>query len=145
MVRDIRAIAGAFLTLAVLYLAGVVLLLDPIAAGDVQTGPLLPMPIAFLIAIAVYVALFVWLVKRMPSPLSAAMAIAVSQFALVNVDYVLSGKRGLGTAAASTVILFVSWSAVAAVYAWLRGTSEASEQDNTRMGNRLEELHHEAE
>jgi hypothetical protein len=131
MVSDFRAIFGAFLTLAVLYLAGVVLLLDPIAAGDAPTGPLIPMPIAFVIAIAAYVALFVWVEKRMPGPFSAAMAIAFSQFALVNVDYVLSGKRGLATAAASTVILFVSWSGVAAVYAWLCSKSEAAAENDS--------------
>jgi hypothetical protein len=127
MVSDFRAISGAFLTLAVLYLAGVVLLLDPIASGDAPTGALIPMPIAFPVAIAVYVALFVWIEKRMPGPFSAAMTIALSQFALVNVDHVLSGKRGLATAVASTIVLFVSWSAVAAVYAWLRSKSERSD------------------
>jgi uncharacterized membrane protein YesL len=131
MVNDFRAIFGAFLTLAGFYLAGVILLLDPIAAGAAPTGPLLPMPIAFVIAIVVYVSLFVWVEKRMQSPFSAAMAIAFSQFALVNVDYVLSGKRGLATAAASTVILFVSWSAVAAVYEWLRGKSESTAENDT--------------
>lgn len=127
-----RAILGAFLTLAVLYLAGVVLLLDPVAAGDAPAGPLIPLPIAFLLAIAVYVGLFVWVEQRMRSPFSAAMTIALSQFALVNVDYVLSGKRGLATAAASTVILFVSWSAVAVVYARLRSRTEATAESETR-------------
>jgi hypothetical protein len=60
------------------------------------------------------------------------MTIAFSQFALVNVDYVLSGKRGLATAAASTVILFVSWTAVAVVYARLRPTTEATAENHTR-------------
>ena len=140
MVSDFRAILGAFLTLAVLYLAGVVLLLDPIASGDAPTGALIPMPIAFLIAIAVYVGLFVWVEKRMPGPFSAAMTIAFSQFALVNVDYVLSGKRGLATAAASTIVLFVSWSAVAAVYAWLRSKSETAAENNTTVRNRADRL-----
>ena len=140
MVSDFRAIFGAFLTLAVLYLAGVVLLLDPIASGDAPTGTLIPMPIAFLIAIAVYVVLFVWVEKRMPGPFSAAMTIAFSQFALVNVDYVLSGKRGLATAAASTIILFVSWSAVAAVYAWLRSKSETAAENHTTVRNRADRL-----
>jgi uncharacterized membrane protein YesL len=143
MVSDLRAIFGAILTLAVLYLAGVVLLLDPIASGDAPTGALIPMPIAFLIAIAVYVALFVWVEKRMPSPFSAAMTIAFSQFALVNVDHVLSGKRGLATAVASTIILFVSWSAVAAVYAWLRGKSETAAENNTKVRNRADRLQNE--
>jgi uncharacterized membrane protein YesL len=132
MLSDLRAIVGAFLALGVLYLAGVVLLLDPIAAGDAPTSPLIPLPVAFVIAIAVYVALFVWVEQRMSSPFSAAMTIAFSQFALVNVDYVLSGKRGLATAAASTVILFVSWSAVAVVYARLRTKTEAVAENDTR-------------
>jgi hypothetical protein len=138
MVRDFSAVFGAFLTLAGLYFAGVVLLLDPIASRDAPTGALIPMPIAFLIAIAVYVALFVWVEKRMPSPFSAAMTIALAQFALVNVDHVLSGKRGLATAAASSIILFVSWSAVAAVYAWLRSKSETAAENNTPVRNQAD-------
>lgn len=74
MPRNSRAIIGAFLSLAVLYLAGVVLLLDPIAVGDAPTGPLIPLPMAFVIAIAVYVALFVWVEQRMRSPFSAQLA-----------------------------------------------------------------------
>lgn len=132
MRNNFRAISGAYLTLAILYLAGVILLLDPVAAGDAPIRPLIPLPIAFVVAIAVYVALFVWIERRMRSPFSAAMAIALSQFALVNVDYVLSGKRGLATAAASTVILFLSWSAVAVVYAWLRSEPEPTAERITR-------------
>jgi hypothetical protein len=60
------------------------------------------------------------------------MTIALAQFALVNVDHVLSGKRGLATAAASSIILFVSWSAVAAVYAWLRSKSEPPRRTTRR-------------
>ena len=111
------------MALAVLYLAGVLLLLDPIAARDAPSGPLVPLPVAFVIAIAVYVALFVWLERKMRNSFSAAMAIALSQSALVNFDYVLSGKRGLATAAASSVILFVSWSIVAMIYSRLRVTA----------------------
>jgi uncharacterized membrane protein YesL len=132
MPSNFRAILGAFLALALLYLAGVVLLLDPVAARDAPTGPLIPLPIAFVIAISVYVALFVWVEQRMRNPFSAAMTIAFSQFALVNVDYVLSGKRGLATATASTVILFVSWTAVAVVYSRLRPRTEATAENHTR-------------
>jgi len=131
-----RAILGAFLALAVLYLAGVVLLLDPVAAGDAPTGPLIPLPIAFVVTIALYVGLFVWVEQRMRSPFAAAMTIALSQFALVNVDYVLSGKRGVATAAASSVILFVSWSAVAVIYARLRTRTEVASASHTRLSGK---------
>ena len=96
-----------------MYLAGVLLLLDPVAAREVSSVHLLPLPLAFLIAIAVYIALFVWFERVVGDPFKAAMAIVLSQMALVNVDFVLSGKRGIATATASTVILCISWSAVA--------------------------------
>lgn len=116
MAVRISAVVAAFFTLAALYLAGVLLLLDPVAAGDAASGPLLPLPLAFVIAILVYTALFVWLERMIGGPFKAAMAIVLSQMALVNVDFVLTGKRGAATAAASTLILVVSWSAVAWVY-----------------------------
>jgi hypothetical protein len=119
----ISAIVAAFFTLAALYLVGVLLLLDPVATGDAASGRLLPLPLAFVVAIMVYTALFVWLERVIGEPFKAAMAIVMSQMALVNVDFVLSGKRGVATAAASTLILFVSWSAVAWVYGRLKGKS----------------------
>lgn len=117
MMRErILPFVAAFLTLAVFYLAGVLLLLDPVRGGDSQSFPLLPLPLAFVIAITVYIALFVWVERTIGAPFRAAMVIVLSQMALVNVDFVLSGKRDVATAAASTLILFVSWSAVAWVY-----------------------------
>ena len=107
---------AAFVTLAVGYFLGVVFLLDPAAAGEVLTGPLVPMPVGFAVSTAAHVVLFVWLERALRSPVKAAAAIVLSQWILVNLDFVLSGKRGLTTAAASTVILVVSWSAVAWVY-----------------------------
>jgi hypothetical protein len=63
-------------------------------------------------------------------PFKAAMAIVMSQMALVNVDFVLSGKRGVATAAASTLILFVSWSAVAWVYGRLKRKNDLPQPEN---------------
>lgn len=119
-----KAMAGAFLTLSVLYLIGVLFLLDPVAAGDVPAGPLLPAPVGFGIATAVYIALFVWIERAMGDPWQAALALALSQASLVNIDFVLSGKRGVATAAASCVLLLVSWSAVAWVYGRLKPRGE---------------------
>jgi hypothetical protein len=115
-----KPIVGAFLTLATLYLVGVVLVLDPVAAGDVPPGPLVPLPVGFVIAIAIYIALFVWIEDAMGSPFKAAIAVALSQLALVNVDFVLSGKRGISTAAVSSALLLISWAATAWVYRRLK-------------------------
>lgn len=126
----IPSVVAALFTLATFYLAGVVLLLDPVSAGDAASGRLLPLPLAFVVAITVYIALFVWMERMIGQPFKAAMAIVLSQMALVNVDFVLSGKRGVATAAASTLILFVSWSAVAWVYGRLK--PKMGEQGRTR-------------
>ena len=115
-----KPIAGAFLTLATLYLLGVVLILDPVAAGDAPSGPLVPQPVGFVIAIAIYIALVVWLEDAMGSPFKAAMAVALSQLTLVNIDFVLSGKRGITTAVVSAALLLVSWSATAWVFGRLK-------------------------
>jgi len=89
----------------------------PLAARVLGSeSPLRDVLVGFGLAIAVYIALFVWLERVVGDPFKAALAIVLSQMALVNVDFVLSGKRSLATAAASAVILCVSWSAVAWVY-----------------------------
>jgi len=123
MPDQLPSVVAAFVTLAASYLVGVLLLLDPVAARDVASEPLLPLPLSFLIAIAVYIGLFVWLEGVVGDPFKAGMAIVLSQLALVNVDFVLSGKRGVATAAASTVILCVSWAAVAWIYGRLKPKS----------------------
>jgi hypothetical protein len=116
MRAHILSFVAAFFTLAAFYLGGVLLLLDPVRGGDAPSVQLLPVPLAFVVAIAVYTTLFVWIERMIGAPFKAAMIIVLSQIALVNVDFVLSGKRDVATAAASTLILFISWSAVAWVY-----------------------------
>ena len=63
---------------------------------------------------------FVWIEDAMGSPFKAAIAVALSQLALVNVDFVLSGKRGISTAAVSSALLLISWAATAWVYRRLK-------------------------
>lgn len=112
---------GAFLTLAVLYFVGVIFLLDPVAAASPPPWPLLPMPLAFAASTTAYILFFDWVAQRLGDPIRAALIIAVSQLLLVDVDYVLSGKRGLAEAAASATILIVSWTLVGIVYDKLSG------------------------
>ena len=114
-------VVGAFFTLAVCYLFGVMFFYAPIAEADPAPGPLVPQPVAFLVSIILYIGLFVWLAEQLGHGLKAALTIALAQFLLVNVDSLLEGKRGLATAAASTVLLLVSWTAVGIVYDRLRG------------------------
>ncbi|MGI8705511.1 MAG: hypothetical protein ACR2JJ_06935 [Sphingomicrobium sp.] len=77
-------------------------------------------PVHPLIAYAIYVALavllFEWTVRRMSSPWRAAFALGAGQFILVNVDMVLRGDRAFITAAASSVVLVITWASLAVVY-----------------------------
>lgn len=114
-------VAAAFLTLAFCYFVGVAFFYGPIAEADPAPGPFVPQPVAFLVSITLYIGFFVWLAEQLRHGLKAALIIAVAQFLLVNVDSLLEGKRGLATAAASTVLLLVSWTAVGVVYDRLRG------------------------
>ena len=95
----------------------------PVADVDVAPGPLVPPAAGFVISIALYIALFVWVAEQMRSGLKAALTIALTQFLLVNVDVLLSGTRGLETAGASAVLLFASWAATGPAYEWLRNRS----------------------
>ena len=113
-------VLAAFVAGAVVLLAGVLLFFDPIASTDTlpERAPV-PGPLAFLIYVVLATALFDWAARQMHSPYKAAFLIAASQFILVNVDYVLTGKRGVLTAAASTVLIAVSWASVAAAYSFV--------------------------
>lgn len=116
MLNRIKPVLGAFLTLSCLYLVGFFFFFGPIAAEDAPGDPLVPKFLGFLIAIVLYIALFVWVSREMGSPLKAAFTVALSQFLLVDVDFVLTGDRGVMTALASTILLFVSWGLTGWVY-----------------------------
>jgi biotin transporter BioY len=111
-----KPILGSYLTLALIYLVGVIFFFQPIAEGDSARGPLVPPLIGFLVSTVLYIALFAWIAREMRSGLRAALAVALSQLLLVDVDYVLTGDRGVATAAASSVLLLVAWSMTGWVY-----------------------------
>jgi hypothetical protein len=119
MPKRIWALLGAFVTLAVVYLLGVFFFFRPIAEADSVAGPFLSEPVAFVMMICLYIGFFAWVVEQMESPVKAGLVIALAQILLVNVDYVLTGRRGLVTAAASIVLLLVAWTLVGRVYGWI--------------------------
>lgn len=120
---NFKAILSAYLTLAALYLVGVLAFFRPIAESDTASGALVPPLLGFIVSTVLYVVLFVWMAQEIGSGLKAGLALALSQLLLVNVDYVLSGDRGLATAGASTVLLLVSWIATGWVYDRMRTRS----------------------
>jgi len=82
------------------------------APPDAPAHPL----VGFVIYVTLMIALFAWVTPRIGGPWRAALALGGSQFLLVNVDMVLRGDRAIETALASSVMMLVTWSALAAVW-----------------------------
>ncbi len=80
-----------------------------------EAAPVHPL-IGFGVYVTLMVALFAWVAKRMDSPWRAALALGGAQFLLLNVDMVLRGDRALETALASTLMMAITWGALA--FAW---------------------------
>ncbi len=118
MTNHHKAIVAAFVAASVINFLGVVYFFAPIAASDNSAEAILPPAIAFLIYVVLSVALFDWAARQMRSAYKAAFVVATAQFLLVNVDFVLAGKRGLMTGIASTILLIVTWSCVAYAYSF---------------------------
>ncbi len=119
MAQRWKAIAGALLAAGIVNFVGVLFLLNPVAEKDSAGTPLVSPAIGFIVYVALSVALFDWAARQMNSAYKAAFIVAASQFVLVNVDFVLSGKRGLLTAAASTLLIVITWASVAYVYTYI--------------------------
>ena len=112
-----KALIAASLVAVVINFFGVLFFLDPIAKADIiPDGPIVAPAIGFIVYIILSVALFDWSARQMHNAYKAAFVIGASQFILVNVDFVLAGKRGLMTGAASTVLLATTWICVAVAY-----------------------------
>jgi len=111
-----KAFFAAFITSAVVNLVGVLFFFEPIARHDSPGAALVHPAVNLLVYVGLTVALFDWTARQMRCAYKAAFVVAAAQMFLVNVDYVLSGKRGVVTAGASTALMVVTWLAVAAVY-----------------------------
>ncbi|RIV83906.1 hypothetical protein [Aurantiacibacter zhengii] len=70
----------------------------------------------FAVYVLLAVLLFDWTARKMGNAWQAALALGLAQFLLVNVDLVLRGERAVLTAAMSTIVMVVSWTALAAAW-----------------------------
>ncbi|MFT7464037.1 MAG: hypothetical protein ACI9EF_002386 [Pseudohongiellaceae bacterium] len=109
-------------------MAGVLFFSEPIARNDSPSGPLVPAGVGLL----AYVVLFDGTARQVRSACKAAFVVGASQFLLVNVAYMLTGKHGLATGLASTLLMLVPWSCVPFAYAFFA----AEEQCSTQAGDR---------
>ncbi len=125
----LKAILTSFVVASVVTLGGVLFFFNPIAEAESSSGPLVSPAVNFFIYVVLIVALFDWAAFQMRSAYRAAFIIAASQFVLVNVDYVLAGKRGLVTAGASTLILILTWTCIAFAYSYFINFKDSKERE----------------
>ena len=119
-----KAILAAFVAASVVNFAGVMFVLNPVAKTDSAGEPLVSPVVGFFVYVLLTIALFDWAARQMSNAYKAALVVGASQFLLVNVDFVLSGKRGLLTAGASTLLIILTWTSVAFAWAYFVGRVE---------------------
>ena len=128
MVRKIAPYLAAFIILSVGYMAGFYFF-GHLFAAEAGTGrPPVPFFPAFAISNAVLVGFFAWVTRQMGSPWKGALAVAGSQFLLVDFFYVMTGSRSLLAGAASTLVYLYTWPMVA--FAFGRLSKRRSSEDN---------------
>ena len=110
-----KATLGAFVTMCIVTLVGVLSWFRPIEEADEVSIVLLPSALNLLVYALLSVLLFDWVARRMESAYAAALAIGAAKYILV-IDLTLRGERGIATAGASAVLLTVTWVGVAYVY-----------------------------
>lgn len=128
MIKRWKELLGATAAIVFVTAMGVPFFFNPVAAADASFVEVHPV-VGFLVYVVLSIALFDWLARTIGSPYRAAIAIVVSQFILVNIDMVLSGKRGIVTAGASAALMATTWICVAFAYAKLSGFSKKMSPD----------------
>ena len=118
MRKSWRGFLAALVVAGLVNLGGVSLFFEPIAKSDTAGGPIIPRAVGFFVYVVLTVLLFDWTARQMRNAYKAAFVVAAAQFLLVNVDFVLAGKRGVVTGAASTVLIAITWSCVAFAYSF---------------------------
>jgi hypothetical protein len=116
MTNHHKALLAALLSAFLINFLGILFFFAPIAKSDTTAAVLVPPAVGFIIYVVLTVALFDWAARHMKSATKAAFVIGASQFILVNVDFVLTGKRGIVTAGASAVVMLVTWAFIAFAY-----------------------------
>lgn len=113
-----KATLGAFVTMCIVTLVGVLFWFRPIEEADETAAVLVPPTLNLLIYALLSVLLFDWAARQMKSPYAAAFLIGAAQYVLV-IDLTLRGARGIATAGASAVFIIVTWISVAFIYSLL--------------------------
>lgn len=112
--NKLKRLLASFLTMGVVTIVGVISFFRPIADAD-GAAPAWPAPLALALYAGLSVFILDWTAQRLRNSFSAAFVIAMSQAILI-VDLLARGERGLLTAAAGIALLAVTWTGVAFVH-----------------------------
>lgn len=116
MRRSYFRVAAGLAVYGAVMLVLVLAVFRPVAGLAPPSEPPVHPLIAFAVYVVLAVLLFEWTARRMSNPWGAAFVLGAGQFILVNVDMVLRGDRAFITAAASSLVLAVTWASLALVY-----------------------------
>lgn len=115
-----RLLAG-FAAFGITNLVLVMTLYRPVSQLEGSGEAFLHPIFGFTVYVGLMVWLFDWTARKIGNGWHAAIALGGAQFLLVNVDTPLRGDRAFETAAMSTVVMIVSWTALAFAWQWARG------------------------
>ena len=110
-------ICAGLVTFTVTTIGCVLIFFKPLAEADTPGQPW-PTPIAILVYVAASVLIHDWLSRTTAGSYRAAFALGSAQAILI-IDLLARGERGLVTALAGIVMLVITWGSLAAVHAWM--------------------------
>jgi hypothetical protein len=116
-VSKLWVICAGIITFTVTTIGCVLIFFKPLSENDTLGQP---WPAAVAIAIYVFASVFLhdWLSRAASSSYKAAFALACAQAILI-VDLLARGERGVITAVAGIAMLIITWGALAAMHAWM--------------------------
>lgn len=119
MRKSLLKVVAGLAVYGILMLLLVLAVFRPVAEVVPPSEPPVHPLIAFAIYVVLAVLLFDWTARQMSNAWKAAFVLGAAQFILVNVDMVLRGDRAFITAAASSLLLIVTWASLPLVYTLL--------------------------
>lgn len=114
---NLKAIVGTAVTFFIAAYVMNVYVYLPVAAANAAPGAaLLPLWASLLVTAVIDVVFLDWVNKKINNAMTSALTICISQILLVDVYYVLDGRRSAVAAGASAVTLLVIWVAGGFMY-----------------------------
>ena len=119
----IKPIIGAWATGSVVAYVAVTNLFNPAMPAPAFEPVITDVMLSTALYQIIAVVFFDWAVQKTGQAMQTAWVIAISQILLVDINYVMIGRREMEPALISLVVIFVLWTAIAFVYDKLSDTA----------------------